>query len=35
MPNKFHGQLCGLRKKLKLSIKNPTPEQVGEWISKA
>ena len=35
MPNKFHGQLCGLRKKLKIDIKNPTPEQVGEWISKA
>ncbi len=35
LPNKFHGQLCGLRKKLKLDIKNPTPEQVGEWIEKA
>jgi len=35
LPNKFHGQLCGLRKKLKLDIKNPTPEQVKEWIEKA
>ncbi len=31
-PNKLHGQLCGLRKKLKLDIKNPTPEEVKAWI---
>ncbi len=32
-PNKLHGQLCGLRKKLKLDIKNPSPEEVRGWIS--
>ncbi len=32
-PNKLHGQLCGLRKKLKLSIKNPTPEEVKNWVN--
>ncbi len=31
-PNKFHGQLCGLRKKLKLDIQNPTIEDVTAWI---
>ena len=31
-PNKLHGQLCGLRKKMKLEIKNPTPEEVKAWI---
>ncbi len=32
-PNKLHGQLCGLRKKLKLDIKNPSPEEVKSWLS--
>ena len=31
-PNKLHGQLCGLRKKMKLELKNPTPEEVKEWV---
>ncbi|RUA26226.1 MAG: lysine--tRNA ligase [Bacteroidetes bacterium] len=31
-PNKLHGQLCGLRKKMKLDLKNPTPEEVKEWV---
>jgi len=30
--NKFHGQICGLRKKMKLEIKNPTVDQVKAWI---
>ena len=30
--NKFHGQLCGLRKKMKLDIKNPTVDDVKSWI---
>ncbi len=30
--NKFHGQLCGLRKKLKLEISNPTVDDVKAWI---
>lgn len=32
-PNKLHGQLCGLRKKLKLDVKNPSPEEVKNWLS--
>jgi lysyl-tRNA synthetase class 2 len=32
-PNKLHGQLCGLRKKNKLDIKNPTPEEVAKWVN--
>ena len=31
-PNKFHQQVCGMRKKLKLEIKNPTIENVKSWI---
>ena len=31
--NKFHGQLCGLRKKIKLDIKNPSVDEVASWIS--
>ena len=31
-PNKLHGQLCGLRKKNKLDIKNPTPDEVRAWV---
>ncbi len=31
--NKLHGDICGLRKKLKLNIKNPTVEEVNNWIS--
>lgn len=30
--NKFHGQICGLRKKLKLDVKNPTVDEVKAWI---
>ena len=33
--NKLHGQLCGLRKKLKLDLKNPTPEEVADWVAKS
>ena len=31
-PNKVFNQLCGLRKKLKLSISAPKPEEVKDWI---
>jgi len=31
-PNKLHGQLCGLKKKKKLDLKNPTPEEVKGWV---
>ena len=33
-PNKVFNQLCGLRKKLKLDIPAPKPEDVKEWIEK-
>ncbi len=32
-PNKLFNQLCGLRKKLKISDPPPKPEEVKEWIS--
>ncbi len=31
-PNKLHGDLCGLKKKMKLDYKNPSPEEVRNWI---
>lgn len=31
-PNKVFNQLCGLRKKLKLELAAPKPEEVKEWI---
>jgi lysyl-tRNA synthetase, class II len=31
-PNKLHNDLCGLRKKMKLEIPNPSPEEVKAWI---
>lgn len=31
-PNKLHNDLCGLRKKLKLDIAAPTPEEVQDWV---
>ncbi len=34
-PNKFHQDICGLNKKHKMELKNPTKEEVAEWISKA
>jgi lysyl-tRNA synthetase, class II len=33
--NKLHGQICGLKKKLKLEIQNPTPQEVAIWIDGA
>ncbi|MDR3705858.1 MAG: lysine--tRNA ligase [Paludibacteraceae bacterium] len=33
-PNKLHQDLCGLNKKNKLGLKNPSKEEVAEWISK-
>lgn len=32
---KLHQDLCGVNKKYKLELKNPTAEQVGEWIAAA
>ncbi len=31
-PNKVHQVICGANKKLKLGLKNPTPEEVRQWI---
>ncbi|MCF8298101.1 MAG: lysine--tRNA ligase [Saprospiraceae bacterium] len=31
-PNKLHGDLCGMKKKMKLDYKNPSPEEVRNWI---
>jgi len=33
-PNKLHQDLCGYNKKNKLSLPNPKPEEVKEWIGK-
>ncbi len=33
-PNKLHQQLCGWNKKHKLGLKNPSPDEVKQWISK-
>jgi len=34
-PNKFHQDICGLNKKNKLELTNPTKEEVAEWIEKS
>ena len=31
-PNKFHQDICGLNKKLKLELTNPSKEEVAMWI---
>ncbi|PZX16892.1 lysyl-tRNA synthetase class II [Breznakibacter xylanolyticus] len=31
-PNKLHQDLCGLNKKMKLELKNPSKEEVAAWI---
>lgn len=31
---KFHQEICGINKKQKLGLKNPTQEEITEWISK-
>ena len=30
-PNKLHNDICGLKKKMKLDLNNPTPEEVKSW----
>ena len=32
---KFHQELCGLNKKYKLGLSNPTVETVAQWIAGA
>ncbi|HJV77777.1 MAG TPA: lysine--tRNA ligase [Paludibacter sp.] len=34
-PNKFHQDICGINKKNKLELTNPSKEEVAEWIAKA
>jgi hypothetical protein len=34
-PNKLHQDLCGLNKKLKLGLTNPTKEDVTLWVENA
>lgn len=34
-PNKLHQEICGLNKKLKLGLNNPTPEEVKLWVTNA
>ena len=34
VPGKLHQELCGLNKKLKLELKNPTLDQITEWQTK-
>ena len=34
-PNKFHQDICGLNKKNKLELTNPTKEEVAAWIAEA
>jgi len=34
-PNKFHQDICGLNKKHKMELTNPTKEEVAEWIANA
>ena len=33
-PNKFHQDICGLNKKHKLNLTNPSKEEVAAWIEK-
>ncbi|NLZ95588.1 MAG: DUF4332 domain-containing protein, partial [Bacteroidales bacterium] len=34
-PNKLHQEICGLNKKFKLELNNPTPEEVKIWADHA
>lgn len=34
-PNKLHQELCGLNKKFKLELQNPTSESVSKWVENA
>ena len=33
-PQKLHMDICGVNKKYKLGLTNPSVDQVAEWISK-
>ncbi|MDR2424313.1 MAG: lysine--tRNA ligase [Prevotellaceae bacterium] len=34
-PAKLFNDLCGINKKMKLNLKNPSPENVKDWVEKA
>jgi lysyl-tRNA synthetase class 2 len=34
-PNKLHQEICGLNKKFKMELNNPSVEEVKSWIDKA
>ncbi len=34
-PNKLHQEICGMNKKFKLELNNPTPEEVKTWTEQA
>lgn len=34
-PNKLHQEICGLNKKHKIGLNNPTPEEVKTWVTNA
>jgi len=34
-PNKFHQDICGLNKKHKLELTNPSKEDVAAWITES
>ena len=33
-PQKLHMDICGINKKYKLELKNPTVDEVNNWIQK-
>ena len=33
-PQKLHQDICGINKKYKLELKNPTVDEVAGWIEK-
>ena len=35
VPNKLHQEICGLNKKYKLELTNPSLDAVSEWVNKA
>lgn len=34
-PNKLHQEICGLNKKYKMELNNPTPDEVKTWVENA
>ncbi|MEA4904686.1 MAG: DUF4332 domain-containing protein, partial [Petrimonas sp.] len=34
-PNKLHQEICGLNKKFKMELNNPSVEEVKAWVEKA